>query len=348
MLRAATSRTEDEGPSSLRYASDFAVFKPAADVMLVGHAYPADDTVGVSNVELRVGNLRRRVAVFGDRKLGRLRLRGQAGAVREDGAALGARARRPALGGEPRGPRLQDRRPRAEPRAPRGAHSLEGRPAVARVLRSHPLHLARASVEDRNVRRRVAEGALALPARGLRLESFQRGAPRAAGSLPAGRRAFRNRRRPAGRRGRRGTAAGREAPRLRAADRGGRRGLLRGAPAPRHGDVRRRREQGRARVARPLLLAGRGRAGHRGALRRRRAGRGHPLTRGRARAVHGGRGDRRRAAGRGDGVPGRAEAGRGCAPPAAGAAGSAAPGGRSREARRGRIARADGISPASI
>ena len=63
---------DDSTPAgtSLRYASDFAIFKPAADVMLVGHAYPPDDTVGVSNVELRVGNLRRRLAVFGDRKWG--------------------------------------------------------------------------------------------------------------------------------------------------------------------------------------------------------------------------------------------------------------------------------------
>ena len=61
---------EDGRPSSLRYASDFAVFKPAADVLLVGHAYPAEATVGVSNVELRLGNLRRRLAVFGDRTWG--------------------------------------------------------------------------------------------------------------------------------------------------------------------------------------------------------------------------------------------------------------------------------------
>jgi uncharacterized protein YjbI with pentapeptide repeats len=58
------------GASSLRYASDFAIFKPAADVLLVGHAYPPDETVGVSNVELRLGNLRRRIAVFGDRTWG--------------------------------------------------------------------------------------------------------------------------------------------------------------------------------------------------------------------------------------------------------------------------------------
>jgi uncharacterized protein YjbI with pentapeptide repeats len=61
---------EEEGASSLRYASDFAVFKPAADVLLVGHAYPSDPSVGISNVELRLGNLRRRLAVFGDRSWG--------------------------------------------------------------------------------------------------------------------------------------------------------------------------------------------------------------------------------------------------------------------------------------
>lgn len=59
----------DEG-ASLRYASDFAVFKPAADVILVGHAYPTRPESGVALVELRVGDLRRRVAVFGDRTWG--------------------------------------------------------------------------------------------------------------------------------------------------------------------------------------------------------------------------------------------------------------------------------------
>lgn len=56
--------------SSLRYASDFAVYKPAADVLLVGHAYSTDAASGVANVELRIGDLRRRLAVFGDRKWG--------------------------------------------------------------------------------------------------------------------------------------------------------------------------------------------------------------------------------------------------------------------------------------
>jgi uncharacterized protein YjbI with pentapeptide repeats len=65
------------GSSSLHYASDFAIFKPAADVLLVGHAYPPDAAVGVTNVELRVGDLRRRLAVFGDRKWGGFGFEGQ-------------------------------------------------------------------------------------------------------------------------------------------------------------------------------------------------------------------------------------------------------------------------------
>lgn len=55
---------------SLRYASDFAVFKPATDVLLVGHAHSTRPASGVALVELRVGELRRRVAVFGDRSWG--------------------------------------------------------------------------------------------------------------------------------------------------------------------------------------------------------------------------------------------------------------------------------------
>lgn len=57
-------------PPSLRYASDFAVFKPATDVLLVGHAYSTTPASGVALVELRVGELRRRIAVFGDRSWG--------------------------------------------------------------------------------------------------------------------------------------------------------------------------------------------------------------------------------------------------------------------------------------
>jgi uncharacterized protein YjbI with pentapeptide repeats len=59
-----------EAAGTLRYTSDFAVFKPAADVLLVGHAYPSDPRTGISSVELRLGRLRRRIAVFGDRVWG--------------------------------------------------------------------------------------------------------------------------------------------------------------------------------------------------------------------------------------------------------------------------------------
>ena len=63
---------------SLRYPSDFALFKPAADVLLVGDAYApkrkAKDVgsyeEGVAHVDFRLGNLRRRLAVFGERKWG--------------------------------------------------------------------------------------------------------------------------------------------------------------------------------------------------------------------------------------------------------------------------------------
>ena len=61
---------DDAEGASLRYASDFAIFKPAADVLLVGHAYPTDPKSGVALVDLRVGELHRRVGVFGDRSWG--------------------------------------------------------------------------------------------------------------------------------------------------------------------------------------------------------------------------------------------------------------------------------------
>ena len=62
---------DDDPQASLRYSSDFAPFKPRADVMLVGTAYAgAESNVGV--VQLRVGAMRRRLAVFGDRTWGAL------------------------------------------------------------------------------------------------------------------------------------------------------------------------------------------------------------------------------------------------------------------------------------
>lgn len=62
---------EEEG-ASLRYASDFALFKPAADVTLVGHAHaPGSKQVTAAEVRFRFGHRNnafdRRLAVFGPR-----------------------------------------------------------------------------------------------------------------------------------------------------------------------------------------------------------------------------------------------------------------------------------------
>ena len=103
---------------------------------------------GVSNVELRLGNLRRRLAVFGDRKWGGFGFEGKPARFEKMPLRWERALGGPALGGEPRGPRLQDRRPRAEPRAPRGAGALEGRSPGPRVLRARPATLAGARVED--------------------------------------------------------------------------------------------------------------------------------------------------------------------------------------------------------
>lgn len=51
---------------SLRYSSDFVPFKPRADVFLVGHAFPGDDPK-VAHVHLQIDDVRRSMAVFGDR-----------------------------------------------------------------------------------------------------------------------------------------------------------------------------------------------------------------------------------------------------------------------------------------
>lgn len=67
-----TGDVDEEGGASLRYASDFALFKPAADVTLVGHAH-ARDPKGVRAAEVRFlfghrnNAFDRRVAVFGSR-----------------------------------------------------------------------------------------------------------------------------------------------------------------------------------------------------------------------------------------------------------------------------------------
>jgi len=64
-------RCGSEEKASLRYASDFVPFKPKADVMLVGHAYPAANPT-MSAASLRMGGVRRTLAVFGDRSWGTL------------------------------------------------------------------------------------------------------------------------------------------------------------------------------------------------------------------------------------------------------------------------------------
>ncbi len=67
---------DDEGTGAPRYESDFAPFKPAADVMLVGHCHaPGGQPVPRCEVALQVGELQARLAVVGER-------RWQAGMVR--------------------------------------------------------------------------------------------------------------------------------------------------------------------------------------------------------------------------------------------------------------------------
>lgn len=59
---------DDEPAASLRYASDFAPYKPLADVLLVGHAYPPSPRAAVVNVQLGFGRgLRVALAAIGDR-----------------------------------------------------------------------------------------------------------------------------------------------------------------------------------------------------------------------------------------------------------------------------------------
>ncbi len=57
-----------EGEPGLRYASDFALFKPFADVLLAGSAYaPGGHPLPVLPVTLGVGTWRKQIAVIGDR-----------------------------------------------------------------------------------------------------------------------------------------------------------------------------------------------------------------------------------------------------------------------------------------
>jgi hypothetical protein len=58
----------DPAASGLKYASDVALVKPAADVVLVGSAHaPRGKPVPELDVTLRVGNLSKTIRVFGDR-----------------------------------------------------------------------------------------------------------------------------------------------------------------------------------------------------------------------------------------------------------------------------------------
>jgi uncharacterized protein YjbI with pentapeptide repeats len=58
-----------EGEASLRYPSDFALFKPHADILLVGSAHaPGGVPVPALTVQLGVGPWRKGVAVIGDRR----------------------------------------------------------------------------------------------------------------------------------------------------------------------------------------------------------------------------------------------------------------------------------------
>jgi uncharacterized protein YjbI with pentapeptide repeats len=60
---------DDDPAASLRYPSDFAIFKPKADVLLVGHAYRPKGTEAVSLVRLRFGSaLDRSLAAIGPRR----------------------------------------------------------------------------------------------------------------------------------------------------------------------------------------------------------------------------------------------------------------------------------------
>ncbi len=58
---------DDDVSASVRYASDYAPFKPKADVTLVGHAYPSADRHGFGHVQLVFGSVRAAVAAIGDR-----------------------------------------------------------------------------------------------------------------------------------------------------------------------------------------------------------------------------------------------------------------------------------------
>lgn len=53
---------------SILFETDYVAYKPRADVVLVGHAYPRAGRARVVDVMLRVGRLRKTIRVFGDRE----------------------------------------------------------------------------------------------------------------------------------------------------------------------------------------------------------------------------------------------------------------------------------------
>lgn len=57
----------DPASSSLKYAGDMTLQKPATDVVLLGHAYAPEGQAPTSLVTLQVGELKKSVQVFGDR-----------------------------------------------------------------------------------------------------------------------------------------------------------------------------------------------------------------------------------------------------------------------------------------
>ncbi|MDG9668042.1 DUF2169 domain-containing protein [Hahella sp. CR1] len=58
----------EPGESSLKYEPECVYFKPAADIVLIGHAYPERKNDASVKVGIRVGPARKIVQVFGDRQ----------------------------------------------------------------------------------------------------------------------------------------------------------------------------------------------------------------------------------------------------------------------------------------
>lgn len=67
MLFSGDAFYDDDPRSTLRYPSDLAPFKPRADVLVVGTAYPPPNA-SASRVEMKVGRLSKSLVVVGDRR----------------------------------------------------------------------------------------------------------------------------------------------------------------------------------------------------------------------------------------------------------------------------------------